>query len=71
MTVTEVLPWTHYRWVARSTYGFVLSGTVTLVLPLSRDDVEEHLLNRAAHMAVELSLPWNPFCVALAFKPIP
>lgn len=70
MTSSPVLPWIDYAYCVSSNGGTPIATGIAFSRPLSRDDVEERILNQAAHLAVTLGIPWNPFNVELVFRPV-
>jgi hypothetical protein len=70
MTSNPKLPYLHYRFAAVSTHQLAISSSLHLSRYATREDVEELCLNKAAHLAVDSGIAWNPFNITLVFKPL-
>ncbi len=69
MKTADILPWTDWEYAISSNGNRFHSG-LYLDRPTTRDDIEERILNAAAHLAVVMGIPWNPFNINLVFRPI-
>lgn len=65
--MTSKLPAGSYRWAAISTHHLAITDRFVVYQSVTREDLEEMILNKAAHIAVDNGMAWNPFNVSLCF----
>jgi hypothetical protein len=62
--------WKTYKYAVQSVTGFICAGTMNFTRPLGLDRASVLVSREAAKTAHELDLPFDPFNLRVALKPI-